>query len=215
MMPHKNFVLFDFDGVISDSYDVAYSVSRKICHRITDEYYKRAFEGNVNDWDWNDIPGSHAECRHDTEWFGEYVPAFEEQAKPFEGISDVIKKLSDEYVLIVVSSTITSPIQGFLEKHHLGRYFSEIMGNDVHTHKTEKIRMVFETYATSSSECLFVTDSLGDMRESEEMGVGAVGVTWGWHSRETLEKGHPFRIVETPSEIPIAVADYFAGKSGI
>ena len=123
--------------------------------------------------------------------------------------------LAHRYILIIVSSSVNSPIQGLLEKHHLGRYFSEIMGHDVHTHKAEKIRMIFEKYNTVANECIFVTDTLGDMREANNMQVASVGVTWGWHSRETLEKGNPFRVVETPQEISKAISDYFAEKSRI
>src|SRR3990167_9109966 len=136
--PRKRFILFDFDGVIADSYATALSVSQKMCTRITSSEYNRAFEGNVNDWKWESLPGNHVECRHDLDWFAEYVPAFEKEAQPFTGMDQIIETLSKEYVLIVISSTITSPIQGFLEKYHLGRYFSEVMGNDVHTHKQKR-----------------------------------------------------------------------------
>ena len=213
MASRKRFILFDFDGVIADSYNVAYSASRKICARVTDKEYRRAFEGNVNDWDRDTIPGDHSECHHDLDWFEEYVPAFEDSTQLFEGVREVIETLSKEYILIVISSTITSPIQGFLEKNHLGRFFSEVMGNDVHTHKTEKMDMVFEKYKVPASHCVFITDSLGDMKEANEKSVGSVGVLWGWHSRETLEKGNPFRLVEKPAEIHQAVSDYFAQKS--
>jgi phosphoglycolate phosphatase-like HAD superfamily hydrolase len=53
------------------------------------------------------------------------------------------------------------------------------------------------------------------MEEASAADVGAIGVTWGWHSRETLEKGKPFRIVDSAADIPGAVSDYFAEKSGV
>jgi phosphoglycolate phosphatase-like HAD superfamily hydrolase len=70
--------------------------------------------------------------------------------------------------------------------------------------------MIFEKYGTSASECVFVTDTLGDMLEAKKEHVGAIAVSWGFHSREVLEKGEPFRILEMPSEIVSTVADYFA-----
>ncbi len=86
------------------------------------------------------------------------------------------------------------------------------MGADVHTSKHEKIKMVFEKYGISASQCIFVTDTLGDMREAKAADVGAIGVAWGFHSRETLAKGEPFRIVERPEEISPAISAYFASE---
>lgn len=207
----KKFVLFDFDGVIADSYAVAWTTARKLCTRITDTEYRGLFEGNV--YERHDILLSEnhgPECNHDLDWFSIFTPAFEEKAALFSGMRDVIERLSHTYVLIIVSSTLTSPIQGFLEKHHVGRYFSEVMGADVHTGKREKIHMIFEKYGTTAPECIFITDTLGDMREAKLAGVGAIGVAWGFHSRATLAKGEPFRIVEKPSEISEAISAYFA-----
>ena len=204
-------MLFDFDGVIADSYEVGFATARKLCVRITDEEYQRVFEGNAYEEHHIFMARPHGpECHHDLDWFSIFTPAFEERAKLFPGMREVVEKLSHEYVLVIVSSTITSPIQGFLEKYRIGRYFSEVMGADVHTGKREKIQMIFEKYKTSAAECIFITDTLGDMREAKAAGVGAIGVSWGFHPRETLQKGEPLRVVESPKEIVPAVDSYFA-----
>lgn len=209
-MKNRKFVLFDFDGVIADSYAVAWMTARKLCVRLTDTEYRGLFEGNVYERHDVFLSEDHGpECRHDLDWFSIFTPAFEEKASLFPGMREVIEKLSHAYMLIIVSSTLTSPIQGFLEKHHIGRYFSEVLGADVHRNKHEKIKMVFEKYGTSASECIFITDTLGDMREARLAGVGAIGVAWGFHSRETLAKGEPFRIVERPADIQHAISDFF------
>ncbi|MBI2611050.1 HAD family hydrolase [Candidatus Kaiserbacteria bacterium] len=211
-MRKRHFVLFDFDGVIADSYSVGFETAQKLCPYFTENDFHSVFEGNA--WERYEALMSRVhgpECCHDLDWFSIFTPAFEERAQLFPGMREVIEKLSHGYVLIIISSTITSPIQGFLEKHHIGRYFSEVMGADVHTGKREKVHMVFEKYGTAASECVFITDTLGDMREAKAAGVGAIGVSWGFHSRETLEKGEPFCVVEKLDEIPSAVSRYFTG----
>src|SRR3989344_190270 len=214
-MQGRKFVLFDFDGVIADSYAVGFETAKKICIHFTEKDFHSVFEGNA--WERHEalMARKHGpECNHELDWFSIFTPAFEEHAKLFAGMREVIEKLSHTYVLIIVSSTLTSPIQGFLEKDHIGRYFSEVMGADVHTSKHEKIKMILEKYGTSAPECIFITDTLGDMREAEEAGMRAIGVSWGFHTKETLMKGQPFRIVETPQEISPAITDYFAHSSG-
>lgn len=203
-------MLFDFDGVIADSWEIAFETSRTVFPSFDEESYRRMFEGNVHESHKEMVSNEERERATDIEWFDVYVPKFETRARLFPGMREVIESLSHEYILIIVSSTITSPIQGFLEKHHIGRYFSEVMGADVHTNKHEKIKMIFEKYGTSASECVFITDTLGDMREAKLAGVSAIGVSWGFHPRETLAEDKPFRIVEQPTDIKPAIADYFA-----
>ena len=211
-MKRKTFVLFDFDGVIADSWHIAFETARTVFPSIDEANYRRMFEGNIYEAHDEAVANGERERTTDAEWFDIYVPKFEDQATLFPGIKEVVEELSHGHELIVVSSTITSPIQGFLEKHRIGRYFSEVMGADVHTSKHEKIRMVFEKYNTNAAECVFVTDTLGDMHEARKEGVGAIAVSWGFHSRETLAKGQPFRIVETPYEILSAISDYFGKR---
>ncbi len=174
----RNFVLFDFDGVIADSFGVCMKTARNLCTHITEEQYRAAFEGNVYEKHKEMMAPDHgSECHHDRDWFEVYVPALEAEGKLILGIREVITGLSHHYILIVVSSSINSPVQGFLEKHHIGRYFSEIMGADIHPRKLEKIKMVFEHYKTSADKCVFLTDTLGDIEEATAAGVGAVSVS--------------------------------------
>lgn len=204
----KNFILFDFDGVIADTFAPAFEVEKIMCPEATPEDYRSRFEGNIN------IPieqGSYhtKNCRHDIDFFAEYIPRFKEQGKIFDGMAEVIKKLSIDNTLIIISSTITSPIQEFLVKNNIDTYFSEVMGNDVHTSKVKKMKMVFSQYKTDPKHCLFVTDTLGDITEAEKSGVQAIGVTWGFHGQDRLRRGKPLKIVQTPQELLTSIEEFF------
>lgn len=204
----KNFILFDFDGVIADSFRPAFEIQKIICPHLTEDIYRRRFERNINDWE-EPINIHTEECRHDIDFFTEYIPRMKNEVQLVPGIKEVIIELEKNYTLIVISSTITSPIQEFLEGHDLANHFAQIMGNDVHTSKVEKMKMVFEKYGAEAKDCVFITDTLGDMHEAEKMNVGAIGITWGFHTPETLQKGKPFRLVEKPARLLTAISDYF------
>jgi phosphoglycolate phosphatase len=204
----KKFILFDFDGVVVDSFEIAYETRITICPHVTKEEYKSRFEGNINDYK---APASvhTAECQLEANWFDIYVPKME-RAPVVPGMEEVLKHLAEKYTLIVVSSTITVPIQDLLKREGLSHYFTEVMGNDVHTSKIEKIKMIFDKYKTTPESCVFITDTLGDMREAEKTGVDAIGVTWGFHSPETLEKGNPVRLVTKAEDLIPAIESYFS-----
>ncbi len=213
MEASRQFVLFDFDGVIADTFAAASALAQRVCKHETVETYRSAFEGNIYDAiDINAPDGGRPDhgpaCEHTLDWWTEYQKLLVD-ARAFDGIDQVIKELAGKYQLAIVSSATVSIIEPMLERFGVRSLFSDILDADVHPKKTRKIEMLFEKYGVGARECVFVTDTLGDIREAAHHAVGAIACTWGFHSRETLEKGVPFRIIDTPHEIPDAVADYF------
>ncbi len=194
--------------MIADSFSTAFEVDKMICPQDTPEDYKRMFEGNINEWKREGKQHTN-DCRHDLDFPTHYVPMMEKSVTVFAGMGEVIADLAEIYNLIIVSSTVTSPINKFLEKHNLIKYFVETLGNDIHHSKVEKIKMVFAKYKIGPGDCLFITDTLGDMLEAEKTGVDAIGVNWGFHSTETLMKGKPIKIVDTPDDLLVAIKGYF------
>ncbi len=201
----RKFILFDFDGVIADSFRPAFEVNKMMCPHITEDDYRKRFNGNINDWE---EPIHTDDCRKDMNFFEEYIPKMK-GVKVVPGILGVIENLSHTYALIIISSTITSPIQEFIERYRATQYFIEIMGNDVHKSKVEKIKMVFSKYNINSKQCIFITDTLGDMKEASQLGVSSIGIIWGFQDKETLMKGNPITITKNPKELLLAITNYF------
>lgn len=208
----KPFILFDFDGVIADSSRLSFEIAKMVYPRLIEDAYRKLFEGNINDHRKQQNVYT-AEYRHDVDFDAEYNLRMKKEVKIVSGMKEIVIELEKNYTLIVVSSTVTSPIKEFLEEHNLASHFAQIMGNDVHKSKIEKIKMVFGKYSIGPKDCVFITDTLGDMREATHAGVEAVGVTWGFHKPETLLKGEPFRLVDKPADLLIAVADYFKARN--
>ncbi len=205
------FILFDFDGVIADSFHIAFETNRVICPAITEEDYRKRFEGNINEIKHPESFHSD-QCNHELEWFDIYIPKMEKDCKIFPGMKELILKLERDYMLIIVSSTITSPIEEFLVAQNIRGHFDWVMGNDVHKSKVEKIKMVFEKYKVDPQDCLFITDTLGDMHEAREMNISSIGVTWGFCKTETLEKGDPLTLVNTPVELEAAILKHLPAE---
>ncbi len=211
MQNDKKFILFDFDGVITDSFKTALNVIQAICPHISAEHYKKGFEGNINEW--QKLRSEHTEdCRLDADFFEEYVPRMKTEMQMFPVMKEVIQECAEKYTLVVISSTTSDAIKYFLDKYSVADCFAEILGNDVSFSKVEKIKMVFNKYTIQPQDCVFVTDTLGDMKEARHMDVDAIGVLWGFHDQETLSKGKPVSFVKRPQEILQAVDDYFKNK---
>ena len=199
----KNVVLFDFDGVIVDSFEMSYQVASEFHPGLTREAQKAFFEGNIYE-EVERQTGKSITQDDDRAFFEKYIPQLM-NLSPVAGISGTLENLKNFYALVVVSSTISSPIAEYLSKHNLVHYFDEIMGGELDRSKVKKIKMVLGKYATGPKQAVFVTDTLGDMREATKCGVRSIGVTWGFHERERLQKGNPAMIIETPQALPGAI----------
>lgn len=211
-------VLFDFDGVIADTEHIAIKVQQMTCPDFTRADNQKKFEHNVFEW-WEDPKAfSHNEqCRHDLfdAWGEKYNQLFKATAHPFPGSIRAVQDLSEHHQLSIISSSVSSSIVEFLTRYDAAHYFTDVLGSDVHAKKTEKINTILSRYGILMSDCVFVTDTLGDMREAEKAGIGIIAVSWGFNKREQLAKGSPFTIVDHPHELPQAVEKYFSNSSQI
>lgn len=138
-----------------------------------------------------------------------YIPQMK-RVKTIPGMKKVIAKLGGMYNLFIISSTITSPIRDFLERNNILPYFNDVVDSKfIDTNKTERIRSVLKKYGVRAKDCVFITDTLGDMREAANVGIQSIGVTWGFQKKENLLKGKPFRIAEKPEELLDIVSNCF------
>ena len=201
-MRKKSFLLFDFDGVIVDSFEAAYA-----CSKLgTREEYRALFHGNVYEEIEKKYPAEEKGIPiADDPFFANYIPRLM-GLEPVVGMPDVLAGLSQTHTMAIVSSTINAPIQAFLDRHDIAAHFDTVMGADVHKSKVHKIKLAFDMYEASPEQCLFITDTLGDMREATKAGVRSVGVSWGWHDHATLQSGNPIAIADTPAQLAEAIA---------
>ncbi|MDP2631270.1 MAG: HAD hydrolase-like protein [Candidatus Uhrbacteria bacterium] len=204
MEQQKKTLLFDFDGVMVDSFQLSYESKKKSEPNIVDiETYRRYFDGNI--FEVAHIKESLADQEDNKPsvtdpFFIEYIPALMAK-EPIPSMVDALHLLSKDYRLVIISSTISSPIEEYLRMHDIYDLFDKVYGSDVHTSKIIKIKMAFEDYNLSVDSCVFITDTLGDMREAAKAGVRSIGVTWGFHKTDTLKRGNPIALVDSADEL--------------
>ena len=203
----QKFVLFDFDGVIADSQALSYELSVHFNPELNQQKYQALYEGNIFE-SLKKLPGWYDGLPE--EYQQKFDPRMESEVHLVGGMDEAIKALKENYTLSIISSSSTDGIIRFLKANNLTEYFSDVLGRDSHHSKVEKMEMIFKKYHIGAGECVYVTDTLGDMREAKEHGMCTIASSWGVHPRETLEKGLPFRILNSPVELPDVVDDYFA-----
>lgn len=210
-MEGKRLLLFDFDGVIADTFHIMHSLAKKLCVYVTESEYRKRFDGDFHGIEKELASVDHGDkCDHTLDWWSYYVPAFHGGARPFAGMPEIVEQLGKTYPLFIVSSCRNALIEDFFQKNQLRGAVQGIFGVDVNPKKSEKFEMICAGESVTPADCIFVTDTLGDINEAASVGLSSIGVTWGFQDRATLSRGNPFAIVDSPRELPAAVSKYFA-----
>ena len=193
-------ILFDFDGVLVDTLLPCYQISKEVNEDMTLAKFQTFFEGNI----YNAFIKAGFKLRPD--YWVHYDQRLREIKVPPE-LKNIAKDLASKYTLAIISSTPKSSIVKILEKEKLSQYFQDILGTDVHTNKTLKIKMILDKYSQSSQDAVFVTDTLGDILEAMACGVRSIAVSWGFHTTEILQKGNPQKIIDKPKDLISAIEE--------
>jgi len=198
-------LLFDYDGVIADSFDSLLEVCV--------EAQAALGEGRA--------PGPEDFCSIENLTFDELgrvigLPAdkvasyagkiFEIQSKgwetrPFPGIVDVILKLAGENTLAVVTSSKADIIAAALDEFGIGGAMTAVTGGEAGVCKAARIAGLQAAHAATGESTFMIGDTVGDIRAGKEAGVRTAAVTWGFQPRELLLKESPDCVLDSPYEL--------------
>lgn len=197
-------LIFDFDGTIADSMDLAIEIfyevtghprvtdSARIAYLRTLPLLKVAKEAKVAP---HQIPRLLLKGRA-------LMHQRIDEVKTFPHLHDVLGELHDQgYRLFVMSSNSQQNVEHFLQKHGLANYFDGVYGGVGLFSKTGALRKIMRRNKLESSNCFYIGDEMRDMNAARKAGVRAVAVAWGYNAVSALRSQAPFAVAETPADL--------------
>lgn len=146
------------------------------------------------------------------EYFAE-AGIFENTVYP--GVAEMLQTLkSGGVILAVATSKATKYAQQILEHFHLDRYFSFISGDKMDgsltkNGKREIIRIAMSAIGQKDQKvAVMIGDREHDVFGAKEVGIDSIGVTYGYGSREELEKAGAKMIVNSIKGITESIIKY-------
>lgn len=127
---------------------------------------------------------------------------FENRVYP--GIPSVLSALRARgYLLAVATSKPELFAREIIAHFSLDTLFASVRGGDMEETgtKADVIRRVLSDLSLPPEEAVMVGDRRHDVLGAREVGCPAVGVLWGFGSREELEESGAAAIIRTPEEL--------------
>lgn len=198
-------ILFDFDGVLADTLKDLLQFGQEACDELGVNHTATAHD--LSSLEVMSFATYGLQLEVPEFLVDEFVrlclektAAKKSPSAIFAGLADVVRALSAEHVLGVITTNSTQNVKAFLTEHDLDNCFQVIYGIDSPGTKSEKIskaRMQFSEQA----EVFMIGNSMSDIRAAQEVSAQSIAVGWGHQSLERLVTVKPDHIVHAPMEL--------------
>lgn len=201
-------ILFDYDGVLADTIDDLLQFGQQACNQLGVKHI--ATKDDLNNLEVMSFASYGQACEVPEYLINEFVRiclnSFAQKDSPpaiFTGLIDVIRQLSVNHKLAIVTTNSSQNVNAFLIKHGLDGLIDAIYGVDSPGSKTQKISMAQDRLLKNRrQESVFmVGDALSDVLAAKAAEVTSVAVTWGHQSLEILLRGNPDYVIRSPHDL--------------
>ncbi len=205
-MKNNKIIIFDFDGVFVDDFDFHKNhIADFLSINIDDKEFYNIHSGNVYKDDHVGLELGNFDVQ-------EYCQKIHDNLIKLpivDGMSAVAEQVQKIGKSFVVSSGCEKNIRDFFENNDICTNMCSIYGVETNPSKEKKLEKILRESNVEAKNAIFITDTLGDIREANKVGIASIAVTWGFQRVETLEQGVPFGFARTPMQIIDLIQNYF------
>lgn len=196
-------VIFDYDGVLADTLDDLIRFGQEACNQLGVKHV--VTKDDLSNLEVMSFATYGRACEVPEHLIDEFVKIslrlFAEKESPpaiFDGVSEVIQHFSSNHKIAIVTTNSSQNVHAFLTQHGLDSLVHAVYGVDTPGSKAQKISIARERFVQNGEAVFMIGDALSDVRAAKEAGVTSIAVTWGHQSLETLLRGEPEHVVDTP-----------------
>jgi len=196
-------IMFDYDGVIVDSFELFSACFIKACHQNnfyelnSPEKVLALFETNIFEALLDFGLDDHSINRI-LKTFQSDIAAYQNDLRLFDGMLDTLKKISENNKIVIITSNVTMAAKRVLHNNGVN-CFEDVLGAEMEKSKVKKIRITMARYP--GLPAYYIGDTKGDMLEGRKAGAITVAALWGWHAVQKLEEGSPDHLVRSPEAL--------------
>jgi phosphoglycolate phosphatase len=196
-------IMFDFDGVIADSFAVFFEAFTAVCTEMgfkrlnSKEALLRLFDGNLLRQLWKaGFPLWRIKSL--IRRFEPRIAADSLKILPFPGMPELLCELAAAHPVYIISSNSSVHVEAFCARFAI-QGIRDVIGSDKETSKVKKIRSVSRRHPGQVP--YYIGDTKGDMIEGKAARATTVAVAWGWHPLPRLLESQPDLIARVPEDL--------------
>lgn len=207
-------VIFDLDGTLIDSlHDIADAMNRVLAANgySTHPYdtYRTFVGRGLRNLTEKSLPGTVVDeaviNRVHLELLSDYKRYYAEKTGLYAGIADLLDALTEKHIGMAILSNKADAITQRIAEKLLKRWpFSLIIGTGDSIPRKPDPTGAFlcsSTLEVAPESCVYVGDSDIDMQTALRTGMYPVGVTWGFRTREELERNGAALLIDRPADL--------------
>lgn len=234
-MTKTRLAIFDLDGTLLDTVqDLGNASNHALVNcgfptRPIEDYYQLVGRGIYNlfrgamqprDPEVPRVPAEEIE-RNVEKMASFFIPYYEQHkcdcTKPYDGIIEMLGRLSSEGVALALASNKYQDGVEKLAAHFFGQFrFLKILGQregqPIKPDPAIVGQIMAEDPSITVDEVVYIGDSNVDMQTGANAGVRTIGVTWGFRSREELLSCNPSALADTPEQLAQEILRPSCGK---
>ena len=186
----KKMIIFDFDGTLWDTTDLFFLfIQNKIKTQISVAEVRELYVHNIVVAFENLAKSYGLKSPEEIEKITLSYIKDKLNSSPFSHIQEMLGYLTEiGFNLAIVTVAKKINCLPLLQKYDCEKYFQYIYTRDDFSIKTESVGKILEKENLKIEEIIFVTDTLGDVREMNVLGVETIAVTYGLHDRTFFER---------------------------
>lgn len=122
----------------------------------------------------------------------------------FWGIPDLLARVSQKYRCALATSKPQVFAEKIVQHFKLAPYFGHIYGSELNGARSDKAELIayaLREEGVHGADTMMIGDRLHDITGAKKNGVFAIGITWGYGSREELEEAGADKIFDSTVEL--------------
>ena len=206
-------VYFDFDGTLANSIILAIEITNFLAPKLG---FETADESKIDYY--RTLSGQELlkEFKIPLIKLPIIAPAYKielnkrmDKLMPFDGIDLMLKQLSENYKIGVLTSNSVENVKKFLIKHKMLDYVSDIR-SELHIFgKHKALRKIISKNNIDKKDFIYIGDETRDIEATKKIKLASIAVTWGLNSQEVLSKYKPNYFAYSPDDIIKHVNSFF------
>ena len=202
----KNYIIFDFDGTLADTLELAFDIYNGIAEEYGCKPARKEDRELLKTRKPQEVLLSYGVTR--LKLFSLLLRIRKELSAHIPDVNpakDIIPVLGDirnaGFSLGILTSNSAGNVSMFLDANNLSDTFDFIYSGKSYFGKAKVIRRLLDHEGLSPERVIYVGDETRDVEASRKAGIRVIAVTWGLSPVEALAATRPDQIAEKPEEI--------------